>query len=121
MKKYADGGMSQAELVAQRMNKGKTTSELLKEAKDRDIKKKMDAMGAQEPAEIGGVRPGVGKSAEDQMMDQATDRGYEYTKNRPLKKGGAVKKYASGGSVKSSASRRADGCAIRGKTKGRMI
>jgi hypothetical protein len=37
-----------------------------------------------------------------------------------MKKGGAVKKMASGGKV-SSASKRADGCAIRGKTKGRMI
>jgi len=34
-----------------------------------------------------------------------------------FKKGGAVKKFAKGGSV-SSASKRADGCAIRGKTKG---
>ena len=37
-----------------------------------------------------------------------------------MKKGGSVKKMASGGKV-SSASRRGDGCAIRGKTKGRMI
>ena len=37
-----------------------------------------------------------------------------------MKKGGAVKKMASGGNV-SSASKRADGCAMRGKTKGRMI
>lgn len=37
-----------------------------------------------------------------------------------LKKGGAVKKYASGGSV-SSASKRADGIAQRGKTKGRVL
>jgi hypothetical protein len=36
------------------------------------------------------------------------------------KKGGKVKKYASGGSV-SSASKRADGCAQRGKTKGKMV
>ena len=36
-----------------------------------------------------------------------------------MKKGGAVK-IAKGGSV-SSASKRADGCAVRGKTKGRMI
>ena len=33
-----------------------------------------------------------------------------------MKKGGSVKGYASGGSV-SSASKRADGCAIRGKTR----
>jgi hypothetical protein len=37
-----------------------------------------------------------------------------------MKKGGAVKKMASGGKV-SSASKRADGCAVRGKTKGRMM
>jgi hypothetical protein len=36
-----------------------------------------------------------------------------------MKKGGAVKKMASGGSV-SSASRRADGIATKGKTRGRM-
>ena len=35
------------------------------------------------------------------------------------KKGGKVK--AKGGAVKSSASKRADGCAVRGKTKGRMV
>jgi hypothetical protein len=35
-----------------------------------------------------------------------------------MKKGGAVKKMAAGGSV---ASKRADGCAARGKTKGRMV
>jgi hypothetical protein len=35
------------------------------------------------------------------------------------KKGGHVKKMAKGGSV--SASKRADGCAMRGKTKGRMV
>lgn len=43
-----------------------------------------------------------------------------------FKKGGSVKKKSgcgmkSGGSVKSSASRRGDGCAVRGKTKGRMV
>lgn len=34
-----------------------------------------------------------------------------------MKKGGKVSAYKSGGSVKTSASRRADGCAIRGKTR----
>lgn len=38
-----------------------------------------------------------------------------------MKSGGAVKKMASGGVVKSSAGRRADGCATRGKTKGRFV
>ena len=36
----------------------------------------------------------------------------------PFKKGGAAKKMAKGGST---ASKRADGCAIKGKTKGRMV
>jgi len=36
-------------------------------------------------------------------------------------KGGAVKTYAKGGSVKSSASRRGDGIAQKGKTRGKMI
>jgi hypothetical protein len=38
-----------------------------------------------------------------------------------MKKGGKVKKYASGGTVKSSASSRADGIAQRGKTRGRVL
>ena len=37
------------------------------------------------------------------------------------KQGGSIKAYAKGGSIKSSASKRADGIASRGKTKGRMI
>jgi hypothetical protein len=36
-----------------------------------------------------------------------------------MKKGGKVKKMAKGGSV--SASRRGDGCATKGKTKGRFV
>jgi hypothetical protein len=40
----------------------------------------------------------------------------------PMKRGGKVKKMASGGMTsKSSASRRGDGIASRGKTKGRMV
>lgn len=39
-----------------------------------------------------------------------------------MKRGGRVRKrYAGGGAVKSSASKRADGCAMRGKTKGRFV
>jgi hypothetical protein len=42
------------------------------------------------------------------------------TASFPFKKGGKVKKMAKGGSV-SSASKRADGCATKGKTKGRFV
>jgi hypothetical protein len=34
---------------------------------------------------------------------------------------GEYSPFKKGGSVKSSASKRADGCAVRGKTKGRMV
>jgi hypothetical protein len=37
-----------------------------------------------------------------------------------MKRGGSVKKMASGGKV-SSASKRADGCAVKGKTRGRIV
>lgn len=38
-----------------------------------------------------------------------------------MNRGGSVKKYAKGGSVGSSASRRADGCATKGKTRGKFV
>lgn len=47
------------------------------------------------------------------------DTEYDAMGNPIMKRGGKVKKYASGGSV-SSASKRADGIAQRGKTKGRI-
>jgi hypothetical protein len=50
-----------------------------------------------------------GKSAEGQMGDVMG-----------AKKGGMIKKYAMGGSV-GSASKRADGCATKGKTRGKMV
>ena len=40
---------------------------------------------------------------------------------KDLREKAGITSYKSGGAVKSSASRRADGCAIRGKTKGRMV
>lgn len=41
--------------------------------------------------------------------------------SRRIASGGKVKKMAYGGSVKKTGARRADGCAVRGKTKGRMV
>jgi hypothetical protein len=43
--------------------------------------------------------------------------GFGSLRDKMMKKGGKVASYKSGGSVKSSASKRADGCAIRGKTR----
>jgi len=48
-------------------------------------------------------------------LDSKEDDGKKKTPG--MKRGGRVKKFAKGG----SASSRADGCAIRGKTKGRFI
>jgi len=121
MKKYAEGGSmpkgiqlpekTQAEITAERMNRGKSTVDLLKEDKAKTIKKKMEAMPPMSLPEPGDSRPGVGMSEESRKMMEDTDAGYEYTKKKPFKKGG---------SVKSSASKRADGIAQRGKTKGMM-
>lgn len=67
-----------------------------------------------------------GRSYEEDMTPPRGMRGFrpemvptdEPMPARRMAKGGAVKKMASGGST---ASKRADGCAARGKTKGRMV
>ena len=64
----------------------------------------------------GGFNSGLGGAPKTNVNVNLVDDKFE----KVLKKGGAVKKMAKGGSV-SSASKRADGCAVKGKTKGRMI
>ena len=121
MKHYQSGGptppvapaqkdMTPAELASFRLNKGKSFNELLKEDKARTIKKKIDAMPPEPLPEPGASRPGVSMSEESKKMIEDTNAGYDYTKKRPFKAGGSV-----------SASKRADGCAVRGKTKGKMV
>jgi membrane protein involved in colicin uptake len=57
------------------------------------------------------------QAAKDRQMREAAER----ARRQPMfKHGGAVKKYAKGGSV-SSASKRADGCATKGKTRGKFV
>lgn len=60
------------------------------------------------------------RRAERDAKKRDSDRGGEMSDVIGAKKGGMMKAYKSGGMVKSSASRRADGCATKGKTKGRM-
>jgi len=55
-------------------------------------------------------------SAQDNPEARST-----YETGIPMKRGGAVKRMASGGSVKATVSRRGDGIAQRGKTKGRFV
>ena len=62
-----------------------------------------------------------GSSKLSDVVRPGTNTNYENkdTEDMAYKRGGKVKKMASGGSV--SASRRGDGCATKGKTKGRMV
>ena len=60
------------------------------------------------------------KSLGEEAMEAARSYGRLYKEGLGMKKGGKVKKMKKGGTV-SSASKRADGIAIKGKTKGRMI
>jgi hypothetical protein len=57
----------------------------------------------------------VAEKVYDRLKDTTVPRSYD--KEMGMKKGGNVKKMAKGG----SASSRADGCATKGKTKGRMV
>jgi hypothetical protein len=79
-------------------------------------KQRLGTAYAKQYSEYQSAPEGAGKEALKNSMEKAK-RDYEAS---PLKKGGKVKKYASGGSV-SSASKRADGIAQRGKTRGRVV
>jgi len=61
----------------------------------------------------GGSKGGMGSTPGTKVALDLVDDKFE----KSMKKGGAVKKMAKGGST---ASKRADGCAVRGKTKGKM-
>jgi len=73
----------------------------------------LERLGLRRTNETGEGRPSTGDFREDLR---------QLGKSLGFKKGGKVKKMAKGGAVKApSASRRGDGCAARGKTKGRMV
>jgi hypothetical protein len=83
-----------------------------------------EAKGTQTLGErIKGTMDSAGKSVVRTPQQRMTDAAREVEERRKkesgMRRGGAVKKYASGGSV-GSASKRADGIAQRGKTKGRI-
>ena len=101
---------TQAEITAERASKGKTPEQMLEEARGRMVEKKMSKTPPMPLPDVGSTPPGVGMSDESKKMMTDTDAGYEFTKKREFAKGGSV-----------SASKRADGCAVRGKTKGRML
>jgi len=67
------------------------------------------------------AKPGMAKGGKAPKFGAALVKKSADTKGRAMvKKAGGGKCYASGGSV-SSASKRADGCATKGKTKGKML
>ena len=74
-----------------------------------------------------GTKGGFGNMAaslaKDPKFKNALQEGQARIAPKKMSKGGKAKKMAYSGKVKSgsSASRRADGCAVKGKTKGRMV
>jgi hypothetical protein len=77
---------------------------------------KLGAMGGGASASVGKVGSAMRNL---DPRGPSTGAGYGATLNIPYtkKKGGTIKKMAAGG----SASKRADGCATKGKTKGRFV
>lgn len=61
--------------------------------------------------EIRAKRAAMMQDARDQAMQPKIDAAYEGARTTPFKNGGSV----------GSASKRADGCAVRGKTKGKFV
>ena len=105
--------------------KGKKFTTQTKEEKDREVtpeaKKAMDTMRMDRASNM---RAQARKA--DVEMETPEERGAMNLKGfkrdkKDMEGSGEYSPFKKGGSVKSSASKRADGCAIRGKTKGRMV
>jgi hypothetical protein len=68
----------------------------------------------------GEMEPGRTGDIARRIADRAAEQERQ-TELSAMKRGGPVKKMAKGGVVSSSASGRSDGCAVKGKTKGRFV
>lgn len=122
--------------LAERAVNRRDKVELSKESKDRIAKGDLEAKSAKEDSEAAAPAPAptdmprkrpmgasmsepAGKMGEGENENIDSDvRSRAMASVNGLKKGGMTKKYASGGSV--SASRRGDGIAQRGKTRGKI-
>lgn len=80
-------------------------------------KAEFDRRKAETDNAMGAMR-GSGQRSKPMTMEERKAKAFADMGN--MKKGGKVKKMASGGKV-SSASKRADGCVTKGKTKGKMV
>ena len=102
---------TKADIVAERVNpKKRSMSEQIQEMKMDKARRDAMKRPMREPLED--------VDMEEAMRRKRDEEGYNKSMGA-MKKGGMVKKYAKGGSV--SASKRADGCAQRGKTRGKMV
>jgi hypothetical protein len=61
-----------------------------------------------------------GMPSKEDIIRRVTTPQPDQLSTQGMKKGGSVKKMAKGGMVKSSASKRADGIAVKGKTRGKI-
>jgi hypothetical protein len=87
---------------------------------DRDAAKERLKADALRGRYVSDVEDEEGLPMGDMGQFLETPKTYLRPKEQQMKTGGNVKGYAKGGKV-SSASNRADGCAQRGKTKGRFV
>lgn len=117
------GGLGAAAMM---MGKGEKKTETKAEAKpsakaDEGPQTYADMPEGEEVVDETGAKSGFRRNPESGDLYRSigarpkrnTDAGY----SNLFKKGGKVKKYAAGG----SASKRADGCATKGKTRGKMV
>ena len=96
----------------------KYTTELAKPSKPVKAELGPEMGGRMTSAESAAVMSRFGNPpGAESRVNKETPQGETYDMSIGMKRGGAVKKMASGG----SASSRADGCAVKGKTRGRMI
>jgi hypothetical protein len=79
-----------------------------------------DVLGKQSAMEDEAGRQQAAAAADAAAQKKSANQAQAQNWLQGMKKGGKVKKMAKGGSV-ASASRRADGMATKGKTKGRMV
>lgn len=72
------------------------------------------------PTQRGTMRKGRAQGKQDRLAREAMERAEKYAPGMSLDMPDEPVKMKKGGSV-SSASKRADGCAVKGKTKGKII
>ena len=95
--------------------------EAMRRAQEAAAAERRRKAAAQESASSEAKLEQAAKDQEQAKKDRQVDEAYERATRQPMfRHGGSVKKYAKGGSV-SSASKRADGCATKGKTRGKFV